>query len=113
MEIFGREASSVLLIFVRFDIQIKFLSSQLLIDLEDVLGGHFEVTRRIVGLCNPQIANGAAFEGFVNGRNAHKHIKDWAKQLNGFLDLLLRRRRLNHRRHHGNVVALSANLVRI
>ena len=100
---------SVLFVFIGLDVQVKFLTSELLVDLQYVLTGLFEVTRRVVGLSDPHAVSGAALKGLVNSLHADKHVKDRAHQVECGLNLLLGRIRLDHGGNHSNVVALGAD----
>jgi hypothetical protein len=73
-----KQKSVVLFIFWGLDVKIKLLSSELLVDIQNVLTGLLEVTRWVVRAGHPKSRFLSVLERSVQSGLAHKDFKDRA-----------------------------------
>ena len=96
-----------------FDIEVKLFSGELLVDVQNVLTSLLEVTRWVVGACDPKTCVLSVIQWFVENRLTYKNFKDRAQKLDSWLYLSHWVFRLDRGRDGHNVDPLSADQVTV
>ena len=101
--------ASVFFIICGFNVHIELLSGDSGVDIQDLLGGIFEVGSGIIALGDVQVGILAIISGHIQRTHFIKHFQDVSKQVKSWLNFQLRVCSLNCCGNHSDEQALGAD----